>query len=111
MSKYFTQKYRNLVPYTPGEQPQDKKYIKLNTNESPFPPSESVSAAVEKDIGNLRLYSDPECTALRAQMSENYGLPPECIIMGNGSDELLNFAFMTFADAGSPLAFPDSSSP
>jgi len=81
--------------------------VKLNTNESPFPPSEEVAAAVKAECPRLQLYSDPECQALRRQMAENYGLPDECIVMTNGSDELLNFAFMAFADELSPLAFPD----
>ena len=107
MSKYFTKRLSNLVPYVPGEQPQDKKYVKLNTNESPFPPSQGVLKAVSGEIENLKLYSDPECVALRKEMSRVYGVAPEWIIMNNGSDETLNFAFMAFADEESPLAFPD----
>jgi len=107
MSKFFTERLKSLTPYVPGEQPQDRKYVKLNTNESPFPPSENVSEAVAAESNKLQLYSDPECTELRLQMSESFGLPPECIVMVNGSDEVLNFAFMAFADEKSPLAFPD----
>ena len=107
MSRFFSDKYSSLVPYTPGEQPQDKKYVKLNTNESPFPPSESVKKAAEEAAGRLCLYSDPECRLLRQKMAEVFGLSEENIIMVNGSDEILNFAFMAFADEKSPLAFPD----
>ncbi len=107
MSSYFSDRYKNLVPYVPGEQPQDKKYIKLNTNESPFPPSPSVAKAVAEESGRLQLYSDPECIELREQMSKVLGIEPEYIIMNNGSDETLNFAFMAFADDDRPLAFPD----
>lgn len=107
MSRFFSDKYTKLVPYTPGEQPQDKKYIKLNTNESPFPPSLAVTQAVCKESRRLQLYSDPECRELRQKMAEVFRIAPEKIMMVNGSDEALNFAFMAFADENSPLAFPD----
>ena len=107
MSRFFSDKYSSLVPYTPGEQPQDKKYVKLNTNESPFPPSQSVKEAAENISSKLNLYSDPECKLLKAKMSEVFALPSENIIMVNGSDEVLNFAFMAFADEKAPLAFPN----
>ena len=107
MSKFFTEKFAALVPYTPGEQPRDMQYVKLNTNESPFPPSAGVSAAVAKECGKLQLYSDPESTALRAKLAEVYGVKPTQVLVSNGSDETLNFAFMAFADEKSPLAFPD----
>lgn len=98
MSKFFSDKYSSLVPYTPGEQPQDKKYVKLNTNESPFPPSQAIAKAVEEEAGRLQLYSDPECVALRKKAAEVFGINDDEIIMTNGSDEVLNFAFMAFAD-------------
>lgn len=107
MSRFFSEKYAGLVPYTPGEQPQDKKYIKLNTNESPFPPSPAVEAAAASESGKLQLYSDPECRELREKMSEVFRIAPEQIMMVNGSDEALNFAFMAFADEKHPLAFAD----
>lgn len=107
MSRFFTDRLSNLVPYVPGEQPQDKKYVKLNTNESPFPASKEILGAVDEEFKKLQLYSDPNCTELRKQMAENYGLSPDQIVMVNGSDEILNFAFMAFADEKSPLAFPD----
>lgn len=107
MSRFFSNKYSSLVPYTPGEQPQDKKYIKLNTNESPFPPSSSVAAAVKSESEKLQLYSDPECVALRKKAAEVFGVNNDEIIMTNGSDEVLNFAFMAFADEKNTLAFAD----
>ena len=107
MSRFFSQKYSALTPYTPGEQPQDMKYIKLNTNESPFPPSPAVIEAATREAGRLQLYSDPECVKLRTKFAEIFGIAPEQAIMTNGSDEVLNFAFMAFADKNSPLAFAD----
>ncbi len=107
MSQYFTDRLSHLVPYVPGEQPQDMPYIKLNTNESPFPPSEGVRRAVSEEADKLPLYSDPECVALRAEMARVFGVDPEWIVMNNGSDETLNFAFMAFADEAHPLVFPD----
>ena len=107
MSRFFTEKFKNLVPYTPGEQPKDMQYIKLNTNESPFPPSSSVSEAVLNESKKLQLYSDPESTNIRAKLAEVYDVNMNQIIVTNGSDEVLNFAFMAFSDKKSPLIFPD----
>lgn len=107
MSRFFSGRHAALTPYTPGEQPQDRQYVKLNTNESPFPPSPGVAAAVAAESGRLQLYSDPECIELRRAMAAVYGVPPEQILMTNGSDEVLNFAFMAFADEQRPLAFSD----
>lgn len=107
MSRFFSKKYSSLVPYTPGEQPKDVKYIKLNTNESPFPPSERVLEAVAKEANSLQLYSDPECTALHSAIAELYGVKSEEVLATNGSDEILNFAFMAFSDKERPIVFPD----
>ena len=107
MSKFFSERYKNLTPYTPGEQPKDRKFIKLNTNESPFPPSPSVQAAVAEQCGMLQLYSDPESSVLTKKFASLYGVSDKCVIMTNGSDEVLNFAFMAFADEKRPLIFPD----
>ena len=110
MSKFLNSKYKNLEVYTPGEQPQDKKYIKLNTNESPYPPSKKVVEAVSvAEIENLRLYSDPECKRLRGAIAELYGVEPENVYLSNGSDDILNFAFMAFASDKSPAVFPEIS--
>ena len=107
MSKYFTDRLGGLVPYTPGEQPKDMQYIKLNTNESPFPPSKSVSEAVFSESKKLQLYSDPESINVRTKLSEVYGVDKSQIIVTNGSDEVLNFAFMAFGDEKNPLVFPN----
>ncbi len=107
MSKFFSKKFRELVPYTPGEQPTDGRYIKLNTNESPFPPSPTVEKAVTEEIKKLSLYSDPRNSALRAALAKVYGVCLEQVTVSNGSDEMLNLAFMAFADKQRPLAFPD----
>ena len=107
MSKFFTKRYASLTPYTPGEQPRDMQYIKLNTNESPFPPSAGVAAAVAEQCGKLQLYSDPENTALRQILASTYGVKPSQVLVANGSDDILNFAFMAFGDEEAPLAFAD----
>ena len=107
MSKFFTENLKNLTPYTPGEQPKDMQYIKLNTNESPFAPSKAVSEAVLRESQKLQLYSDPECTGVRKELARVYGVDFDQVIVTNGSDEVLNFAFMAFADQKSPLVFPN----
>lgn len=107
MSKFFTENLKNLTPYTPGEQPKDMQYIKLNTNESPFAPSKSVSDAVLRESQKLQLYSDPECVNVRRELARVYGVDFDQVIVTNGSDEALNFAFMAFADQKSPLVFPN----
>ena len=107
MSRFFSEKYQNLIPYTPGEQPRDQKYVKLNTNESPFPPAPAVVEAVTAEAGKLQLYSDPESTALIRKLADHFGVAPDQVIAVNGSDEILNFAFMAFADEKHPLAFAD----
>jgi len=106
MSKFLNSKLKGLEAYTPGEQPQDKKYIKLNTNESPFPPSSSVIKAITKqEIKDLRLYCDPECNKLKTAMAELYNVKNENVFLSNGSDDILNFAFLAFGEDG--VAFPD----
>ena len=107
MSKFFTDRLNNLTPYTPGEQPKDMQYIKLNTNESPFAPSKAVSEAVLAESHKLQLYSDPECVNVRRELARVYGVDTNQVIVTNGSDEVLNFAFMAFADEKNPLVFPN----
>ncbi len=106
MSKYLSEKYRSLTAYTPGEQPQDQKYVKLNTNESPFPPSAYAQRLARRASGDLQLYSDPECKALVSFAAEKFGISNDQIIFTNGSDEVLNFAFMAFCDKSRPVVFP-----
>ncbi len=107
MSRFFSQRYSALTPYVPGEQPKDMKYIKLNTNESPYPPSPAVLEAVSSEVRALQLYSDPECSLLSNKAAEIFGVLRERIIMTNGSDEVLNFAFMAFSDEEHPITFAD----
>jgi histidinol-phosphate aminotransferase len=107
MSRFFSNKYASLVPYTPGEQPKEMQYIKLNTNESPFPPSKKARDKAAEAAERLQLYSDPECRALNAAMAERFGVNTDEILMTNGSDEILNFAFMAFCDDKTPAAFAD----
>ena len=107
MSRYFSKKYASLTPYTPGEQPQGRQYIKLNTNESPYPPSPLAQRLARQAAGDLQLYSDPECRQLVAVAAEKLGLSPEEVLFTNGSDEILNFAFMAFCDAEHPAVFPN----
>ena len=108
MSIYWSKLTKSQVPYVPGEQPKDKKYIKLNTNENPYPPSPKVLEAIKNTANeDLRLYPDPECTALRAVIAKYYNLSEEEVFVGNGSDEVLAFSFQTFFDPGRTILFPD----
>lgn len=107
MSRFFSEKYSSLVPYTPGEQPKTQKYIKLNTNESPFPPSQKACEYAKREAEKLELYSDPECSELVKTAAEHFGISENEIIFTNGSDEILNFAFMAFCDEAHPAVFPD----
>ncbi len=100
MSKFANERVRDLTPYTPGEQPKDAQYIKLNTNESPFPPSERAMRAIDRrQLEDLRLYSDPEATELTQAIARALDVPPQCVLATNGSDETLAFCFMAFCDA------------
>lgn len=105
MSKYFSNKYKSLTPYTPGEQPQDRRYIKLNTNESPFPPSPLAQRMAREAVGELQLYSDPECRSLISTGADILGVKPEELVFTNSSDELLDFSFMAFCDSEHPAVF------
>ena len=108
MSRFFTKSLSALQPYVPGEQPQDMQYIKLNTNESPFPPAPGVKEVIDSsEVEKLYLYSDPDCKALIASIAKRYGLRPEQVTVGNGSDEVLWFALRAFCDEQTPLAYSD----
>ena len=108
MSRFFTKSLSALQPYVPGEQPQDMQYIKLNTNESPFPPAPGVMAAIDgAEVSKLYLYSDPDCKALIAAIAKRFGLSPAQVTVGNGSDEVLWFALRAFCDEQTPLAYSD----
>ena len=106
MNKFLSELAKNLEPYTPGEQPKDKKYVKLNTNESPYPPSPKVLEAINmQNNEDLRLYPDPESSVLIKAASEFYNIPEDMIFAGNGSDEVLAFAFAAFY-SGKKLVYP-----
>ena len=137
MSRFLSKASELLLPYTPGEQPQGRKFIKLNTNECPYPPSPKVAEAIlagyeeiaagcgtagaadmveqaEKaarvmppELANLRLYSDPEERVLIEAIADHYGVGTNQVIAGNGSDEILGFAFRAFCDQNAPLQFAD----
>ena len=108
MSRYLKEELQVLRAYTPGEQPQDQVYIKLNTNESPYPPAPSVAAAITRqEVEQLRLYSDPTGAELKGKLAGLYGVEPENVFLSNGSDEVLNFAFLAFGTEG--VAYPDIS--
>lgn len=107
MSRFLSKKFKQLTPYTPGEQPKNKKYIKLNTNESPFPPSEETIAVAYEELIKLQLYPDPDCSELVAEYAKLIGVKPSQVMITNGSDEVLNLAFLAYADHGAPLIMPD----
>ena len=107
MSRFFSQKYAKLTPYTPGEQPKHRQYVKLNTNESPFAPSAKAQSYAAKAAQSMQLYSDPTCSALVKIAAEKLGVQEDEILFTNGSDDILNFAFMAFCDETHPAAFPD----
>lgn len=107
MKEFWSARIRDAVPYVPGEQPRDRKFIKLNTNENPYPPSAKAIKAMQDAVNDdLRLYPDPECTALRAAAAECWGVKPEQVFCGNGSDEILAFCFQAFFDPGKDVVFP-----
>jgi len=110
MSQYWNDIIHKLDPYVPGEQPQDQQYIKLNTNENPYPPSPAVVEAInnyEKD--NLKLYPDPESTRLRQTLADRFDVGMNNVFIGNGSDEVLAHSFQAFFQRDLPLLFPDIS--
>ena len=107
MSRFFSSKYKNLTPYTPGEQPKDTKYIKLNTNESPYPPSEKAINYASDAAKLLNLYPDPTCLSLHEAFAKTVGVETDMVLATNGSDEILNFAFMAFCDETCGAVFPN----
>lgn len=110
MSRFLSERFAGLTAYTPGEQPRDQEYIKLNTNESPYPPSPEVFRRLsEVEIAKLNLYPDPTGRALKEKLAGLYGVDTENVFLSNGSDEILNFAFMAFCDKENGVIFPDIS--
>ncbi len=105
MSRFLGDRLKAIEAYVPGEQPRDRKYIKLNTNESPYgPPDNVVEAINSQEIYDLRLYGDPECRELKDALSRIYGIDRSKIFVSNGSDEVLNFSFMAYGHKGASFA-------
>ncbi len=107
MSRFLSKTHSLLVPYTPGEQPKDTKYIKLNTNESPYPPSSKAIENAAQAANELQLYPDPTCSALCKAFAKTLGVASDNVIFGNGSDEILQYAFLAFCDTENGALFPD----
>ena len=114
MSKFWNDKIKEIEPYVPGEQPKDKKYIKLNTNENPYSPSEKVIEKIKSmNLEDLKLYPDPDVSELRKVIAEYFSkkiderITKEQIFVGNGSDEVLALIFMTFFNKGDKVYYPD----
>jgi len=108
MSSFLSGRFYDIKAYVPGEQPQNRSYVKLNTNESPFPPSPKVIAALSsEELSRLNLYPDPDARAASLAIAKQHGLGPKNIILGNGSDELLAFAFQAYCDSIVPAVYAD----
>ena len=107
MSNFVNEKIKNLTAYVPGEQPKERKYVKLNTNESPFKPSKKAIKYAKAEAKKCMLYPDPDCKALIDEIAKNQGVKPSNVILSNGSDEVLNFAFMAYCDQNTPAVFAD----
>lgn len=109
MSEFLAPRYAHMTPYVPGEQPSDRVYIKLNANEATVPPCPGVYEALadQARLGQLNRYADPRCLPLRKAVATRFGLTPDEVFVGNGSDEVLAFVFLTFMQEGDRLAFPD----
>ena len=114
MSKFWNDKIKEIEPYVPGEQPKDKKYIKLNTNENPYSPSEKVIEKIKSmNLKDLKLYPDPDVSKLREVIADYFSkkisekFTKEQIFVGNGSDEVLALIFMTFFNKGNKVYYPD----
>ncbi len=100
--------FRQVVPYTPGEQPKVKDVIKLNTNENPYPPAPAVEEAMRAmDVSRFRLYPDPKAEALVKAIADYYGLSEDQVFVGVGSDDVIGMAFLTFFNSDRPVLFPD----
>ena len=111
MSRFWSKVVNDLTPYVPGEQPKLANLIKLNTNESPFPPSPNVRAAIEAELGDdaarLRLYPDPNADLLKNAVAKLHQVTPTQVFVGNGSDEVLAHAFLALLRHAQPILFPD----
>jgi histidinol-phosphate aminotransferase len=113
LQRFWSPEVRALEPYVPGEQPKIANLLKLNTNESPFPPSpkvgQAIVAALSHQADSLRLYPDPDATALKQAIAKQQNLPVEQVFLGNGSDEVLAHIFKAFFIQKEPILYPDIS--
>ncbi|NMA65801.1 MAG: histidinol-phosphate transaminase [Clostridiaceae bacterium] len=108
MSRFWSSNTQDLMPYVPGEQPKEGIFIKLNTNENPYPPSPKVIEKVKNlDFATLRLYPNPDAQPLKKAISEYYNVSDKEVFVGNGSDEVLALIFKAFFDENTTVAFPD----
>ncbi|WP_417547063.1 histidinol-phosphate transaminase [Marinobacter segnicrescens] len=108
MSKFWSSLVSQLKPYVPGEQPKMERLVKLNTNENPYGPSPRVLEAIRAQLDErLRLYPDPESEQLRSVIATCYGVSPEQVFVGNGSDEVLAHIFQGLLKQDRPILFPD----
>ena len=107
MSKFISDRFRSNSPYVPGEQPKDTAYVKLNTNESPFPPSAFAMKLAREAVGNCELYPDPEYTSLVSVAAEKFNVKEENLLFTNGSDEALNYVFAAYCSEGGTAVFAD----
>lgn len=108
MNRFWSKTASDISPYVPGEQPRDKKYIKLNTNENPYPPSPKVLEAIRRETSaDVRLYPDPDAEALKNAIARFYQVNCDEVFVGNGSDEVLAFCFPAFFNPGDTVSFPD----
>ena len=107
MSRFFSRRHAQLKAYVPGEQPKQRNLIKLNTNESPWPPAPGIGNRVRETAERLNLYCDPEAAGLKEKLAGSLEISPEQLIVTNGSDEALDFAFLAFCDEEHPAVFPD----
>jgi len=104
--QYFRPNIDSMEAYAPGEQPQDGEFVKLNTNESPYPPFDEVLEAIRREVdGRLRLYPDPLCTRVRRQTARVFSVEPEMIIVGNGSDDILTITMRSFVSEGEKAVY------
>ncbi|MGB0467258.1 MAG: histidinol-phosphate transaminase [Pontibacterium sp.] len=109
MSKYWSEAVTRLTPYVPGEQPKDSGITKLNTNENPYPPSPKAEAAIRNfPLDRLRLYSDPDASALKQALAKHFAVSRANVFVGNGSDEVLALSFMAFFRQAHPLLLPET---
>lgn len=107
MGKYLAKKYKNLEEFTPGEQKDKNEFIKLNTNENPYPPAPGSAEAVTKEVELLGYYNDPLCVKLRETFAKYHGISADEVMFGNGSDEILAFSFVAFGEEEKGMCFPD----